>query len=363
MQGLGKAFTATVIGLLLFAVPGVDLRAQTGGLAAPGDGGTLVVVSGGAAEVLLIDPVTHRVLGRFPTGPDPRDVALSPDGRFAYVTSYGWRPPVPVPASADGAFGAADLGSAFRGVTVLDLVERRVHAVFQPDDYTSLGGIHVGRDGHRLWITSAAGGIVEMDALTGKVTMLWQTGGGDPSTLVASPDSRRVYVANTGADQVTVVDRVTVVPTFVPTGRGPEGLTLSRDGRELWVANAGDHTLSVFSTRRLEEIATFPSGGAAPTRLRFHPLGHEVWVSHRGSHEVTVLDVASAAVLERIPVEGEPRGLAFSDDGSVAYVSVPSRHRVVMIDVAAREIIGSLDAGPIPMGVAWSGAGRSSFDR
>jgi len=360
VQGTGKPFTATATVLLLFAAAHMELRGQD---TTAGQRGTLVVVSADASEVLLIDPTTQRLLARFPTGPDPRDVALSPDGRYAYIPSHGWQPSGPIPGSADGAFTAADLGPAARGVTVLDLVERRVHAVFQPDDYTSLGGIRVGDDGQRLWMTSREGGIVEMDALTGDVRMLWKAGGGDPSTLVVSRDSRRVYVANTGSDSVTVVDRMTVVPTSVPTGRRPEGLVLSNDGTELWVANAGDNTLSVFSTRRLKEIATFPSGGIAPTRLQFHPSGREVWVSHRGSHEVTVLDVASAAVLARIPVDGEPGVLTFSDDGTVVYVSVASRHEILTIDVAAREVVGTLDAGQAPVGVAWSGAGRPSLRR
>ncbi|MFV1987582.1 MAG: YncE family protein [Gemmatimonadota bacterium] len=357
----GKTFTGTAVAMSLFAAGADDARAQTVRPIATevGATGTVVVVSGSTAEALLFDPFSRRLLGRFPTGPDPRGVAISPDGRYAYVTSDGIIPGG-VGASSGGN-GEIDAGLGLGGVTVLDIAQRRVHAVFALDDYRDLDAIRVGADGERLWMTSDEGGIVEMDAHTGEVKMLWKTGGADPSTLTLSRDNRRIFVSNTGSDHVTMIDRMTVVPTTATTGRRPEGLALSSNGRELWVANSGDHTISVFSARTLKEKAVFASGGTGPTRLQFHPAGHEVWVSHRGSREVTILDVASAAVLARLPIAGEPRSLAFSDDGTTAYVSVPGSHRVDVVDVARREVVGSLDAGQATTGLAWSEQeGRSS---
>jgi len=362
-----KAFTTGLLVLSCLAETGADVQAQA---AAPvalssGSDGTLVVVSSDAAEALLIDPATGWLLGRFPTGPDPREVALSPDGRYAYVTSYGWIPGPEVREASGGEgarYGAVTgrgLGSESRGVTVLDLVHRRVHAVFQPGQYRRLQGIRVGEDGRRLWMTAAAdSGIVELDARTGEVMMLWKTGGADPSTLTLTRDSRRIFVANTGSHSVTMIDRVTVVPHRIETGPGPRGLALSHDESELWVANTGDNTVSVIDTRHLREAARFPSGGREPIRLEFRPDGREVWVSHRGSQELTVLDVASAAVLFHIPIAGEPRSLTFSDDGTLAFVSVPGRHRVDVVDVATHEVVGSLDEAADPAGLAWSGRSR-----
>jgi len=364
---IGKWFTTGMLALLFLAASGVDLRAQGGPPATPDNwrDGTLVVVSSEAAEALLIDPVTGWLLGRFPTGPDPREVALSPDGRYAFVTSYGW-----IPGAADlesggegsryGAAASRGSGSQSQGVTVLDLLERRVHAVFQPGQYRHLQGIRVGEDGRRLWMTTEAdSGIVELDAHTGEVKMLWKTGGADPSTLTLTIDSRRIFVANTGSNSVTMIDRVTVVPRRIETGPMPLGLALSDDERELWVANSGDHTVSVIDTRRLREVERFPSGGREPIRLEFRPGGHEVWVSHRGSRELTVLDVASAGVLSHISIDGEPRSLTFSDDGALAFVSVPRGHRVDVIDVATHEVIGSLDEATDPAGLVWSAQGET----
>lgn len=344
---------------------------------------TLVVLDSHDAQAILVDPATRTVVARLPTGPDPREVAISPDGRFAYVTSYEWetvaerpeleraarrglaRGPRIEQGAAAAQWEAARLARPPRGpgrspplVTVLDLANRRVHAVFRPGPYRRVHGIRVGRDGARLWMTAEAdSGVVELDARTGEVLMLWKTGGAKSHTLAVSPDNRRIYVANSGSDSITVIDRVTVVPRRVPAGRGPEGLALTADGSELWVTNRADHTVTILKTSGMREIATFPSGGAEPVRIRFTPDGNEAWVTNRRGRTVSVFDVASAALLETVAVEGEPRSLAFSPEGSLAFVTLPAEGRVSVIEVATRRVVGSVPTGGGPHGVA-SGAGR-----
>lgn len=349
---------------------------------------TLVVLNSRDAQAVLVDPATRSVIARLPTGPDPREVAISPDGRFAYITSYGWEtdverpelqlavaePTMRGPRAEDGAAApeaeqaarpeegeAARLSRGSGGsrrspplVTVLDLANRRVHAVFRPGPYRNVHGIRVGRDGKRLWMTAEAdSGVVELDARTGEVLMLWKTGGPKSHTLTVSPDNRLIYVANAASDSITVIDRVTVVPRRVKTGRGPEGLALSRDGSELWIANRGDHTVTILETPRMREIATFPSGGREPVRIRFTPGGNEAWVTNRAGRTVSVFDVASAALLDTLRLEGEPRSLAFSEDGALAFVSLPADGRIAVIDVAARRVVESVPTGDGPHGVAW----------
>ena len=205
----------------------VDLAAQ--GISADGGGPpasrliALLVPRGSPPEALLVDAVRNRVVAILPTGPDARDVALSPDGRFAYVTSYGWEP------GTEDRAGNTPLRR--RGVTVIDLEERQVHAIFQPADYRQLGAIAVGEGGDRLWVTSEAeNGVVELDAHTGEVRMLWKTGGSDPADIAVSDDGDHVFTANAGSDDVMVIDRVTVISTRVPAGRRPAGVAVARGG-------------------------------------------------------------------------------------------------------------------------------------
>ena len=49
----------------------------------------LLVLSKADQTLSVVDPATLKVLGRMPSGPDPHEVAVSADGRFAYVSNYG----------------------------------------------------------------------------------------------------------------------------------------------------------------------------------------------------------------------------------------------------------------------------------
>src|SRR5262245_58198058 len=51
--------------------------------------GRVLVLSKGDLMLCVVDPVTLKVLGKAPSGPDPHEVAASADGRTAYITNYG----------------------------------------------------------------------------------------------------------------------------------------------------------------------------------------------------------------------------------------------------------------------------------
>lgn len=296
---------------------------------------------------LLVDPLGHGVVASLPTGPDARGVALSPDGRFAYVTSYAWEPAPQASRNTGSAVeGGVGVPLLRRGVTVIDLEARRVHAVFQPRHYRQLGAVAVGEGGDRLWVTTETeNGVAEVDARTGEVLMLWRTGGRGATDIAVSPDGRRVFTANSESDDVAVIDRLTVLSKRIPTGRRPGGVAVTPAGNEAWVANSGEHTISVLGNfEQPRELRRFPSGGEEPVRIAFHRARREAWISHRASRTVTVAAMASGERLAEIPLPGEPQEILFSRDGGRAYILSPKEQRVYTIAVAARRLLSS--SGP-----------------
>ena len=303
--------------------------------------------SASTPRALLVDPLGHGVVASLPTGPDARGVAVGPDGRFAYVTSYAWEP---APQASGTVGSAVDRGTDAplprRGVTVIDLEARRVHAVFQPRDYRQLGAVAVGASGDRLWVTTETeNGVAEVDARTGEVLMLWRTGGQGASDIAVSRDGRRVFTANSESNDVAVIDRLTVLSKRVPTGWRPGGVAVTPSGNEAWVANSGDHTISVLGNfEEPRELRRFPSGGEEPVRIAFHRARREAWISHRASRTVTVTAMSSGERIADIPVPGEPQEILFSSDGARAYVMSPKDQRVYTIEVGAHRLLSS--SGP-----------------
>ena len=63
--------------------------AVLGSTALSAQGPKLVVLNKEDATLVTVDPVTFKVLGRVPTGEGPHEVAVSADGKTAFVGNYG----------------------------------------------------------------------------------------------------------------------------------------------------------------------------------------------------------------------------------------------------------------------------------
>lgn len=320
--------------------------------ALPGE--KLVVMDPTTSRALLVDPERRTVLARVPTGALAHEVAVSPDGRRAYVANYG------VP---DGAAGTAyPIPEA--SITVVDLETGIVLSTLRPFRtaagevlsvrYRGLHDIQVGAGGSRLYLTSEAdSSVLELDAHTGEVLMQWKTGAAMSHTLATSRDARKLFIANRWSDSLTVIDRLTVTAHRIPTGREPEGLALSPSGQELWVGNRGDHTITVIDTRRQRRLATLDAGGRDPVRLAFRPDGAEVWVANASSRELAVFDARGRELLATVPLDVAPRDLVFAPDGRRLYVTAPDAGRVLVVDARWHHVLDSFGTGGSPSGLAW----------
>src|SRR3954447_12915212 len=65
-----------------------------GGLLAAADTPALTLIVGNKEEnsLAIVDPASGKVLGRVPTGNGPHEVAVSADGKLAFVANYGTGP-------------------------------------------------------------------------------------------------------------------------------------------------------------------------------------------------------------------------------------------------------------------------------
>jgi YVTN family beta-propeller protein len=130
------------------------------------------------------------------------------------------------------------------------------------------------------------------------------------------PDGSSVYVVNTPADTVDVLDAATGdLVTRVHVGIDPVAVAARPDGLEVWVSNHVSDSISIIDTD--------------PASPRFNTV------------VATVQDFDQATRSTRFD---EPVGIAFSDD-SKAYVALSSSDRIAVIDVDTRAVTGHLDIG------------------
>ena len=145
-----------------------------------------------------------------------------------------------------------------------------------------------------------------------------QAGVGHP--IFASPHANPiavngsyVYVANTPADTVDVINRASRrIVRRIDVGVDPVSVAVRPDGREVWVANHVSDSVSVID--------------ADPESRTFHQV------------LATVQALTPNTLATRFD---EPVGIAFASDAK-AYVALSASNRIAIVDVAARRVTGHL---------------------
>ena len=308
---------------------------------------TVAVVCKSDFQLELIDPATEKVLVKLPTGLGPHEVAVSPNGRTAYVSNFGRYSIYPP--------GDTEHDKAGHTITVIDLVDRKVKATFDLGTHTGPHGMIVSHDGKFVWVTTETPqSVLELDSGTGKILHVWNTNQERSHMIVATPNETKFYVTNTVSGSVSVVDRSTGEVKVVSTGPGTEGIAISPDGKEVWAASRIDNKISIISTATDAIVAAFPSGGKGPKRMDFTPDGTQVWVTNPSSNQTTVFDARARELLASLTLSKGPSGVYISSDGRHAYITNANANELTFVDVASRKILSTMPIGTDPDGVAWS---------
>ena len=287
------------------------------------------------------------MLVKLPTGRGPHEVAVSPDGRTAYVSNFGRYSVYPA--------GDTEHDKAGHTITAVDLVDRKVKSTFDLGTHTGPHGMIVSHDGKFLWATTETPqAVVEIDTASGKILHVWNTNQQRSHMIVTTPNETKFYVTNTVSGSVSVIDRASSEVKVVSTGPGTEGIAISPDGKEVWAASRLDDKISIISTSTDAIVAAFPSGGKGPKRLDFTPDGTQVWVTNPSSNQTTVFAARARELLATLTLSKGPSGVYISSDGRQAYITNANANELTFIDVATRKNLSTIPIGTDPDGVAWS---------
>jgi YVTN family beta-propeller protein len=316
-------------------------------LVATANAETLVVVEKGDNTVRLIDLSSGQTRGLLPAGDGPHEVAVSPDGRRALVTNYGWQ----VPGNS---------------LTLLDVTTPEVLATFSLGEHLRPHGI--AWSGDDVWVTSEAesGALLQVEPVTGAVVAALPSGQSASHMVALHPDGQRAYVSNITSGSVSVFDLVTGQRLqILPTGKGAEGIAVSPDGSELWVANQDDNDIAIYDTASLTERARFHVHGR-PMRIAFTPDGARALVTCGRTVDLAVFDAVQRNPITRVRFTHDaapgwnfglnptPIGVLVAPDGRHAYVALAAAREVAEINLDDYRIERTFITGRQPDGLAWS---------
>lgn len=307
--------------------------------------GSLVVLAKTDQTLAVVDPATLKVLGRTASGPDPHEVAVSDDGRTAYIANYN---------------GGGNI------ITPVDLAAMKT---LPPIDLGPLRAPHgVEFVAGKLWFTAeAAKAIGSYDPVAKRVDWILGTGQNRTHMIHVSRDVSRIVTSNVSSATMTIIEKAPAggrggrgggpqtdwTETVVPVGRGAEGFDASPDAREIWVANAQDGTVSIIEAagKRVTDTLAVKVNGA--NRLKFTPDGKLVFVSTLGAPELVIIDAASRREVKRLTIGRGAAGIQMQPDGARAYVACTPDDNVAVIDLKTLEVVARIEAGRQPDGLAW----------
>ena len=194
------------------------------------------------------------------------------------------------------------------------------------------------------------------------------TVGESPEEVVADPVHGTVYVTESGADQVAVIDTTTesVVKT-IDVGDQPMGLAIDPEAAYVYVANlavGSGGSVSVIDTSKQSVAHTIPLGeGALPFDVAVDREAHTLFVTENGTNAVGVVDTRTWKVVDTIPMGAEPSHIAVDPEVGEAYVATGGT--LTVIDTRSPQVLATLDhlparaaSGPVGMVATDPTAGR-----
>lgn len=262
---------------------------------------TLLVANKHSNTLSFVNPKTFQIIETIPTGPNPHEIAITPDQRFAYLSSY--EPP----------------GNT---ISVIDLVNRKMIKQIPTGKYIRIHGAAVALDGKNAYFTAGQSGyVVEIDTRTNEITRTIPTHGKISHMVYISPDSKRLYTTNIVSENVSVIDRASgELITQIKCGGGGDGLAFTPDGKYFWVTSESGGTITIIDAATNTPIEIFNCPGH-PVRIRFTADGKLAlvpgWVKEG---TLTIVDVATRKEIKRIRVGNYAIGVELSPNGRYAFV-------------------------------------------
>ena len=304
----------------------------------------------------------------------PLNMVLSNDGRYLLVTTNG---------NGDQTIDVIDLQTG-RSAQTVSVKKSWLGLAFAPDGKRFFVS---GGDDNEVMIFDFAGGKAEQ---SGKIILgsadyhklgdreraaARRQGLGEfafPAGIAATPDGKRLYVAENLTHKVAVVDLANrQVITKIAVGEYPYDCEISSDGSRVYVSNWGSRSVAVIDPANNQVINTIPVGDH-PNDLELTRDGKTLYVANANSNTVSVVDTAQMKEIEAIsttlhpksPIGSTPNAVALSPDEKTLYIANADNNDVAVVDVARRgnsEVEGFIPTGWYPTSVRVSKDGKRIF--
>ena len=247
-----------------------------------------------------LDPegLLYESLVRFKCGPNPKQVAFTPDGKELWVSLLG-------------GYG-------------LEVFEPTTGKKLDQVELGKYGAVEVifTRDGKTVYASQMeTASVYEIDRATRAVKRTFKTGGSWTKVLLLSPDEKTLWASNWVSNDVSEIDLVTgKLVRRLKTVVTPRGLYVTPDAKRLFVAGFENGDIQRIDLATGKGTVLFKTGGAMRHMVADDSRGM-LYVDDMSTKEVFMIDLTTEKVTKLADTDERPNTMDLSPDGKVLYVS------------------------------------------
>ena len=270
-----------------------------------------------------------KLLASVPVGQHPHEMAFSPDRKLLYITD-------------NGTMRMEHPGSGGNTVSIVDVAAKRRIGTIDLGKYRRPHGIDVDqKTGQIVVSTEAPDQLLLLDPVKRRVIRTFDNKGRQPHMVTLGPGGKWAYVSNTEPGHVAAINLDSGELKTIQTEARPQGSVLSKDGRELYVTNSGAASIAVIDTAKNQAIAHIPTG-KGPNRIALTPDGSMLVYAISGENKVGFADPKIRTQLDYILLPNRPVSCTLSRDGSLAFLSAEAQDTVYIVSVKDRKITAEI---------------------
>ena len=268
----------------------IDVGQQPRGIGLSPDRSELYVALGKEDKIVVIDPVSLKILRDLDSGDDPEAFAIHPNGNL-YISNE-----------------EDNMATVLNPTTGETIAQIKVG--IEPE------GVAVSPDGKRVIVTSESTNMLHVISVPEHVVVANILVGSRPRSATFNSDSTFAYTAAEIGGEVKKVDMATnevvKVLSLTDDKAKPKDVLLSKDEKILYVAGGRSSTVFALDADTLEIQAEIPVGKRV-WGLALNGDGSRLYSTNGVSGSISVIDTASNTVVETIEVGKFPWGVVVDD--------------------------------------------------
>jgi len=177
--------------------------------------------------------------------------------------------------------------------------------------------------------------------------------GSVPKYVAVTPDQRYVLVSNWTSYSLSVVDaRRSRQVREVPIGPYPRGVAVDPDSRYAYVAVMGTSDVARVDLRTFG-VSWIRGVGAGPRHVCMAPSGRYLYVTCNAAGTVVKVDLRTRRVADRVATGVHPRSMALAPDGRSLYVVNYDSNTMSKVRTGDMKVLQVVATNSRPIGVTY----------